>query len=938
MSVQFFSLDSTSGAVTNVGREVSLFAVVTTSSATLPNGKITFTLPSDGTMDSTCGAPTQAFGSGGLTALCSFVPASLPNSGALTVTGAYSGDGNTLPSSQTLQIPLQKASTTTNVSVTSIDSPSSTQLGRTVTVSAYAQTIPSLSLPARGDLQLNIPAGVAAPGLSNMCASTSGDLGTAAIRCTFILIGPPNGAVTITANYAGDVATMPSSGGAALVTTKAQSSITPAISLSAPVYGQNFVLFANVFSSIQPGLASVGIKPTGVVTFSGNGVTTSMTVGTGASGAALPASVGPFPSPGNYSLTATYAGDENFASASAPLSFTIGKACTSTTLTPLAASTPGAPNIKVSVTPASCSGSGTPGGGTPTGVVQISSGGAVAGSVSLSNGSATLSLPTGSYSAAYGGDSNFQNSVTVGSQTVTASTIPSTVTLKVTPSQTEAMQPVTLVASVLSANAAETAAPTGSVTFTANGITVGSAILGANGCASGNACLTTPLAGGVQVIVATYGGDQIYSASNASYSLMVTKLTAMASVSAPPAVSVFGNPVILMVSVASVGGGAGVPTGMVQALDNGAPLGLPAAIANGAASLGLASLGPGSHALAAQYLGDGNFNSVTANAGSLRVVQAQTTTLLTSAANANQLLLTANVSALAPGAGVPTGDVKFVDTVTGVVLGDPTVFGGVATLASAKTTNSIAALYSGDVDFLPSASPSSSSLSAVNAASYAPAFAPGEIVTLFGGEFAAQTIVAPPELALSLGGASVVVTDNAGVPQQAKLFYVSPQQAAFLIPTQTALGKATIIATTNSGSLTASMNIAASAAALFTANANGQGPLAAQTVSTSSDGAVTYSNTTTLNGTTLANAPIPLSSAFDTYLVLYGTGFDHAGSLTVTINGESLTPTYFGPQGTFEGLDQINVLLPTSLGGSGVANISITVDGRVSNVGNVAFQ
>ena len=72
-------------------------------------------------------------------------------------------------------------------------------------------------------------------------------------------------------------------------------------------------------------------------------------------------------------------------------------------------------------------------------------------------------------------------------------------------------------------------------------------------------------------------------------------------------------------------------------------------------------------------------------------------------------------------------------------------------------------------------------------------------------------------------------------------------------------------------------------------------------------------------------------------MLLYGTGFDTAKTVTVTINGKTFTPAYFGPQGGFAGLDQVNVLLPVSLAASGQVNVSITVDGQTSNVGTVAF-
>ena len=139
--------------------------------------------------------------------------------------------------------------------------------------------------------------------------------------------------------------------------------------------------------------------------------------------------------------------------------------------------------------------------------------------------------------------------------------------------------------------------------------------------------------------------------------------------------------------------------------------------------------------------------------------------------------------------------------------------------------------------------------------------------------------------------------------------------------------------------MTATLTITSSTAGLFTANASGQGPLAAQVVTTTPGGQQTYTNTASLSGTTFVNAPVSLSPANNTYyLLLYGTGFDNAQSVTVTINGITYTPAYFGPQGGFAGLDQINVLLPGSLAGSGQVNVSITVDGQTSNVGTIAFQ
>ncbi len=42
--------------------------------------------------------------------------------------------------------------------------------------------------------------------------------------------------------------------------------------------------------------------------------------------------------------------------------------------------------------------------------------------------------------------------------------------------------------------------------------------------------------------------------------------------------------------------------------------------------------------------------------------------------------------------------------------------------------------------------------------------------------------------------------------------------------------------------------------------------------------------------------------------------------------------TYAGTQGSYIGLDQANLLIPSSLAGKGDVNVVLTVDGKSSNV------
>jgi uncharacterized protein (TIGR03437 family) len=46
----------------------------------------------------------------------------------------------------------------------------------------------------------------------------------------------------------------------------------------------------------------------------------------------------------------------------------------------------------------------------------------------------------------------------------------------------------------------------------------------------------------------------------------------------------------------------------------------------------------------------------------------------------------------------------------------------------------------------------------------------------------------------------------------------------------------------------------------------------------------------------------------------------------------NLTAAYAGPQSQFPGLDQINILLPSSLAGNGVANLYLNFDSSQQNL------
>jgi uncharacterized protein (TIGR03437 family) len=86
--------------------------------------------------------------------------------------------------------------------------------------------------------------------------------------------------------------------------------------------------------------------------------------------------------------------------------------------------------------------------------------------------------------------------------------------------------------------------------------------------------------------------------------------------------------------------------------------------------------------------------------------------------------------------------------------------------------------------------------------------------------------------------------------------------------------------------------------------------------------------------------PISLGASPDkVYLILYGTGFDSAStaSVSATVAGHTAPVTYSGPQG-IPGLDQVNILLPAGLAGSGDSQVVLSVAGSVANAVHITIQ
>ena len=233
-----------------------------------------------------------------------------------------------------------------------------------------------------------------------------------------------------------------------------------------------------------------------------------------------------------------------------------------------------------------------------------------------------------------------------------------------------------------------------------------------------------------------------------------------------------------------------------------------------------------------------------------------------------------------------------------------------------------------------------STATSVSAASFAQSpLASESIVALFGTELAAATSVAQSApLPFALGGTSVVVRDSAGIEKIAPLFFVSPGQINFLMPTGLSLGPATVIAVNAEGHVASgSVTISSVAPGLFAANADGRGVPAAVVLRIKTNGVQVYEPVAVFDAqqNEFIAAPIELGSEGEqVFLVAYGTGLRGRSALNAVsgrLGGETADVLFAGAVTGFSGLDQLNLRIPRALAGRGEVGFELTVDGQVAN-------
>jgi uncharacterized protein (TIGR03437 family) len=228
----------------------------------------------------------------------------------------------------------------------------------------------------------------------------------------------------------------------------------------------------------------------------------------------------------------------------------------------------------------------------------------------------------------------------------------------------------------------------------------------------------------------------------------------------------------------------------------------------------------------------------------------------------------------------------------------------------------------------------------VSAASFTgTSLAPEQLVSAFGARLAttrATAITLP--LPTTLAGTAVRVRDNAGKEALAGLFFVSPTQVNYLMPSGLAAGLATITVVASDGvSSITRIQLGPLNPGIFTADASGKGFPAAQVLRVLANGTQTLEPVARLDTTTnkFVGVPIDLGGATDqVFLILYGTGWrlrNSAAPASALVAGMSAGISFLGAQPSLLGVDQANLLLPKSLLARGEVEVTLTVEGKTTN-------
>ena len=673
------------------GQSVTFTATVSSSSSGTPTGTVTFmdgsTTLGTGTLSTTAGVTTATFATSSLTL------------GSHTITAVYGGDSAFASATSPVLTQVVELASTTTIASSANPSGSGQSVTFTATVNVTGSGTPTGTVTfADGGTTLGTAA-----------ISTTAGVTTATFSTSSLSVGGH----PITATYNGDSTFAGST--SPILTQSVQSATTTSVtsSVNPSSDGQGVTFTATVTSSASG-------TPGGTLTFFDGGAS----IGNGT----LDTTTGKWTlmtsslSVGSHAITAVYAGDSNFAGSTSPtLTQVVNVSTTTSTTTTLGSSAnPSGAGTTVTFT-ATVSPSGS---GTPTGTVTFMDGAATLGTGTLGTSGgqttatfSTSSLATGSHNitAVYGGDSSFTGSTSGTLVQVVA--VASSTAISSSQNPSNSGDPVTFTATVTTSGSGT---PTGTVTFTDGGSTLGTTSLSTSGGVTTATFTTSSLSVGSHSITATYNGDSTFGSSSSTLTQDVNVAPTKANTSAGVASTVFapnlGDPVTFVGYVFS--NGSTNPTGTVTFKDGTFVLGTGTVSTSGGqttATFTTSSLASGSHGITAVYNGDSTYNGSVSPVLTQNVIAPNLSASSTGVASSvfapnagDPVTFTAFVSG--SGSTPPGGTVTFFDG--GNVLGTGTVTNsGGQTTATFTTsslavgTHSITAVYAGDGNYNGSTSP-----------------------------------------------------------------------------------------------------------------------------------------------------------------------------------------------------------------------------------------
>ncbi len=365
----------------------------------------------------------------------------------------------------------------------------------------------------------------------------------------------------------------------------------------------------------------------------------------------------------------------------------------------------------------------TPGSAGPalTGTVEFFDGATLLGTDAngiLSNGQSfflwtNFTLGSHSLTAQYLGDNRYNGStsslvtVTVSPALFTSSTVVAATTSPGVPATSVSLgDSVTLTATVAATSGSGT--PTGGVSFSENGVQIGSANL-VNGIAT---LVTTTLPSGTDSIIATYSGGGGFGPSTSDPVTVNVTTNSITTITESASLVFLGEPASFTATLTFTEINSVLPTGTVTFLEDGVALLSPVALqSDGTAVLNVSPSVIGSHTITAVYSGDATYTASTSAPVAQTVIASPNSVVTLTASKkllpavGDSVTLTATVSSAVAGGATPTGTVTFVDGA--ITLGSAPILGGgvalLTTTALVDGINTITATYNGNPSYTPSA-------------------------------------------------------------------------------------------------------------------------------------------------------------------------------------------------------------------------------------------